>query len=59
MAKGTTAASVDFAVLSPRVERERQGTLLALTLSAGVTCPGKRWGPETRAPFRARSGREA
>jgi hypothetical protein len=44
MARGTTAAGVDFAVLSARAERERQGTLLASTPPA---------------PFRARSGREA
>ena len=59
MARGTTAASVDFAVLSARAERERQGTLLASTLAARSHMSGKRWRPETRAPFRARSGREA
>ena len=59
MAKGTTAASVDFAVISARVKRERQGTLLAAIAPAGATCPGTRRGRETRAPFRARSGMEA
>jgi len=59
MARGTTAAGVDFAVLSARVERERQGTLLASTLTGGSHMSGKTQGRETRAPFRARSGREA
>ena len=35
MARGTTGARLDFAVLSARVERERQGTLLAATLPGG------------------------
>ena len=52
-------AGVDFSVLSARAERERQGTLLALTLSGGSHMSGNTLGARTRAPFRARSGREA
>lgn len=59
MARGTTLAGVDFSVLSARAERERQGTLLALTLSGGSHMSGNTLGARTRAPFRARSGREA
>ena len=49
MARGTTAASVDFAVLSARVERERQGTLLASTLSGGSHMSGKTLGAKKHA----------
>ena len=50
MARGTTVAGVDFAVLSARAERERQGTLLASTLAGGSHMSGKALGPRnTRA----------
>ncbi len=44
MARGTTAAGVDFAVLSARAERERQGTLLASTLTGGSHMSGNTQG---------------
>ena len=44
MARGTTLAGVDFSVLSARAERERQGTLLALTLSGGSHMSGNTLG---------------
>jgi len=59
MARGTTLAGVDFAVLSARAERERQGTLLASALAGGSHMSGYTLRARTRAPFRARSGREA
>lgn len=44
MARGTTVAAVDFAVLSAQAERERQGTLLASTLTGGSHMSGNTLG---------------
>jgi len=41
MARGTTVAGVDFAVLSQQAEREEQGTLLAVTPAGGSHMSGK------------------
>ncbi len=49
MARGTTAAGVDFAVLSARAERERQGTLLASSLTGGSHMSGKTQGAQKHA----------